>query len=171
MQKRLIKVFASKRHPSRTLNRPITTVRQSGLPFAESEIYRYPGRGYWLPEEMEYYLDYHNLPPGLKEKARALFRFLHRPQLKIARYAMGIYNPDKKDMHYLHPLDLLDGLKEIKGGRRDFGLHLDIFRPESVERLSAFVDLNDRGRLVTPKECLTLEKTTPEGAPPTKESL
>lgn len=165
---KLIKVFAKEQDPSINLNRHISTAEFSGEPF--NQAYRYPGRGYWLAIEMERYLLHYHLPEEANNKVRALFRFANSPEMEIASLAMSIRNAETDNLEYSHPLKIIDGLDEAVSRNRNYGLHLDIFTPRSISRLKHFVDLDDPSLLVTEREAIGLEKITPEGTPPNKET-
>lgn len=164
---RLIKVFAAETDPSLTLNRHITVVESEGNPF--DQRFQYPGRGFWLPEELEEYFTHFHLSNEVKSKCRALFRFANSREMEIAQLAMNIRNAQTGKMQYNHPLKIIGGLEETRARDRNYGYHLDIFTPRSTEKLRHFVDLENPQTLVGEKESITLEKFTPEGTLPTKE--
>ena len=165
---RLIKVFASERNPSESVSRAIATITSSGEPF--SQDFKFPGRGPWLAEELEEYLAYHHLTEEASKKARALFRFANLPDLEIVHLAMLVKNAITGEWHFKHPLATVQGLEETRIRDRNYGFHLDIFTTRSIERLAKYVDLQKPETLVSMQEALILEKSSPEGSPPRKES-
>lgn len=91
--------------------------------------------------------------------------------MEIAQLAMDIRNSETGKMQYNHPLKIIDGLEESLAKDRNYGFHLDVFTPRSIERIGQFVDLENPQTLVSERESIALEKLTPEGSSPTKETL
>lgn len=166
----LIKVFANNENPSTRLGRQITVVETSGNTFEKDELFKYPGRGFWLGSDLEVYLDHFHLSDEAKQETRALFRFAQSPEMEITQFAMSSTKDASGKYHYRHPLAIIDGLNEAMEKGRYNGLHLDIFTQRSIDRLTKIINMENTEGLVTIRESVKLSKTTPEGSPPGKET-
>lgn len=166
---RLIKVFATQKDPAIELRRDIITVISDGSEFTKDLAI--PGRGLYLAQEMEAFLNYMHITEEAKEKTRALFRFANTTEMAIVNLAMLVKNTITGDWHYHHPLRVIDGLEEAGTRGRENSLHLDIFTQRSIEKLSKVIDLENPEGLVTIRETVGLARIYPEGNPSTKEAL
>lgn len=161
---KLFKVFAQASDPSETIGRKISTIESSGEPFL-SEI-RFDNTIPWQVEDLELFFADDQIINQEVEKARALFRFANRPDLGIAQLAMYAKNEEGKP-RYNHPLAIVHGYEKTMRGRSG-ALHLDIFMPQSVERLGKIIDLEKKDVLVDRRE-LDLLSFDPENSNPQKE--
>lgn len=154
---RLIKIFATETDPSEIIKRPISTARESADPFIEG--YKYQSHGPWLATDLEFFIQHHCRGEEQPiRQTRALFRFANRPDLGIINLAMSIKNKETGRWHYSHPLKIIDGLEEVRVRGRYNGLHLDVFTPQSLERLGKIIDLKNPEALVTMREAVLVSK-------------
>lgn len=154
---KLIKIFAAETDPSEILKRQISTAQESSEPFIEG--YKYQSHGPWLPSDMEFYIEHYcRGDVQAMRKARALFRFANKQELGIIDLAMSIKNKETGQRHYSHPLKIIDGLEEVHDRGRTHGLHLDIFTPRSLDRVSQILNLNDPSNLATKREVIQVNR-------------
>lgn len=142
---KIIKVYACEQDPRELLNKPnLFVIKGNSEPFAENEIFHYPGRKSYTGPELEEELVNIGINEVAKKYFRAVFRFDTSPEVQSNQCMMGMKNLDGS-WTYNHPFESIDGAYPAAKyhGYRDVALHTDIFDPESIARLRKIVDLDD----------------------------
>lgn len=138
---KIIKVFATEEDPRQVLDRPgLTVVEANVAPFENSDVFAYPGRGTYTGAQLEDDLG----QSGLNElgicSVRGLFRFANTHG--FCQAAMAAKRGDAWLVD--HPMQDIDGIaKAIAMPDKTYGIHLDVFFPDSIGVLSTIVDLDD----------------------------
>ncbi len=142
----VIKVFAVPKDPRGLFNNAaLAVVEMDGSPFDPMATYHFEDRQSFAGEQLERYLD--DLPPIVRENARALFRFSHVHG--FMNNAMKLKNDT--GFTVAHPMQVIDGWKYAH--KWPLMLHLDIFLKDSLATLKGIVNYDD----------MTLLQSAPRG--------
>lgn len=139
-QGEVVKVFSSPEDPRAELDQPtLHVVEADGEPFAESEVYKYERRRAYPGTELEEDLASYELGQVGMKTVRSLFRFSHGEGFCQAAMAAR----RQRGWVIKHPFESIDGIATAIRTRRERALHLDIFLPESLDKLLESVDYRD----------------------------
>lgn len=153
---KVVKVYASETHPSEIYRRSnMFIVESDGSVFREDELFPYENRQTWTGRNLNHYLERSGLSPQTQAVARALFRFDNLPETQFCQDAMKAKKPDGTWL-IDHPMQDLDfGIY-----RTPESTHLDIFFPESIQRLFALINLEANPHaLISGAESFALAKS------------
>lgn len=136
----VVKVFSSPDDPRAELEQPaLHVVEADGEPFDESEVYKYEKRRAYRGAELEEDLMAYDLSQVGMKTVRSLFRFSQEEGFCQAAMAAR----RRKGWAIRHPLHSIDGIATASQSQRERALHLDIFLPESLNKLLESVDYRD----------------------------
>jgi hypothetical protein len=138
----IIKVMTSTEDPrSETLfNRSnIAIFEVDDSPFSGDEIFRYEGRGEFSGQQLEEKILELKLSTAAAARLRALFRFANSEGLRSTQTAMQLRNQEG-DWLITHPFQDIDGFRQA--GLNPNRLHLDIFVPESLDRIARLLNVD-----------------------------
>ncbi|MBI4058335.1 hypothetical protein HY408_01070 [Candidatus Gottesmanbacteria bacterium] len=157
---KIIKVFATRDDPREVfLQSHLAVVMVDDGPLID-EDFEFPTRELsWRASQIEADLMDRTTQPLVREIARALLRFASLPETQFLISGMSLRD---NTGHWVisHPLDEIDGWKLSDRGKEFMtSLHLDIFRPLSLESLRQMVNIDDPGQLVPLKEGNLYRKT------------
>ena len=105
------------------------------------EVFDYTPRAVYTGQDIESSLSLLALTPDILDQARSLFRFANLPQIRSAQTAMELTDTQNRFI-IDHPLEVIDCLIPnpcIK--KKSSPPHLDIFHPETLNRLFHFLNL------------------------------
>lgn len=149
---KLIKVFATFEDPRKSLRRELSVIEEDDSPFREDETFSYSGRPSFSGKKLEDELARRGFDERTKQTVRALFRFANRKEVQATQAAMKA----KEGGVFLfnHPFEDIDGLKSTGrfSNHPEHIIHLDIFFPETLERIRRLVDLDDQETVLSMME-------------------
>lgn len=149
---KIIKVMASDLDPSKELKKPTLTVLSSdGTPFTTEETYAYSGRETYSGAGLEETLGDFGLNPRASRAVRALFRFAN--QHGFCQAAMAATTEEGWLID--HPFGDIDGIEAAqRQPRKETGIHLDIFFPDSISIIRGVVDIDNPQTMLSVRDGL-----------------
>jgi hypothetical protein len=154
----IIKVYALQEDPRILLGNPrLAVIESNDHPFA-NELFSYNGRESYTGKQIEELIGGLHINDIGTTVVRALFRFSNRDDLQFCQVGMGIKNHDGGWLINT-PLQDIDGLEQAsrQPGSRSLSIHLDVFVPESLQRLDALIGFHDPEHLVGMRDGLKLK--------------
>jgi len=148
---RVIKIYAAHdQNIGRITGRPIQLIPIDYKGLTHEDIFDYGERGSYNGRDLEMYLQkYSGLDQSGIAIARAMLRFGYQEALGTNRLAMAVKNGDEPVFD--NPFSFIHHFKSPKPDVNT-KMHLDIYMPQSIERLSKIIDLDNLARLATPEE-------------------
>lgn len=158
--KRVIKIYAAhEENIGRVTGRPVQMIPIDYKGLTHSDIFDYGDRGTYDGRDLEMYLQkYSGLDITGVQIARAMLRFGYQEALGTNRLAMAARNGDGPVFD--NPFSFIHHF----GSRNpdvNTQMHLDIYTPQSIERLSKFIDLDDPRKLATAREVSKIRELEP----------
>lgn len=148
---RVIKIYAAHdQNIGRITRRPIQLIPIDNKGLTLKDTFDYGERGSYNGRDLEMYLQrYSGLDQAGIAIARAMLRFGYQEALGTNRLAMAATNGDEPVFD--NPFSFIH---HFKSGRPDVNtkMHLDIYTPQSIEKLSRIIDLDHPAKLATPEE-------------------
>lgn len=154
---RIVKVFASENDPRVRILRKGLVIIESPHYSLDQEKFSYGQRGVYEGGDIESMIGAFGLNSLGQEIVRSLFRFSNRPDLGFCQAGMALTVDGKWLIN--NPLGDIDGIDQAchSPETRTLSIHLDIFVPESLQRLDKLVGFGNKDHLVTMREGLILK--------------
>ncbi len=158
--KRVIKIYAAhEENIGRITGRSIQIIPIGFKGLTHKDIFAYGDRGSYDGRDLEMYLQkYSGLDITGVQIARAMLRFGYQEALGTNRLAMAARNGNEPVFD--NPFSFIHHFGSHKPDVNT-KMHLDIYIPQSIERLSKIIDLEDPRKLATAEEVGRIRKLEP----------